>query len=150
MNNFINLVKDPSQFDVKGFVTSKLDLLKNEMKFSILATIVISTIIIYTLGSSLFNLFQMNFIFKILFTICNALAILCWGLHFLNIKYQIDILSTFNPTKLLPSDVKDKLGNIELNTKNLFIAANIFSIPVYLFLANILYKIISKIFLRNN
>jgi hypothetical protein len=146
MDNFVKLIKDPSQFDVKGFVTSKLDVLKNEMKYSILAAIVISTITIYTLGSSLFNLFQMNFIFKIIFTICNGLAILCWGLYYLNIKYQIDILSAFNPTKLLPSDVKDKLGDIELNTNNLFIAANIFSIPVYLFLVNILYKIVSKLF----
>jgi hypothetical protein len=134
-----------------NIIKSKDEILQKGYGYLVVVTILLAAMFIVVVGGSLFGLCQAvklgqlcnwSSTARIAFIFVNALAILFWALYYFTLREQQAILDQINPSKFFSEDIKQKLNSLSLSASQLFIIANVCSIPIYLLVVLISFRLV--------
>lgn len=153
MNDFADFYNTKIKPGASDFVNTKLATLKGSLQYIVFATLIIGIIFALVMGGSLIGLCKlvdfptvcnMNPAYRKTFIFFMMMSLLFWGLYYITITNQTSILEQVNPGKFLSESVQSNMKQLELTSQQLFIVANIFSIPIYFVFILVITKLISK------
>jgi hypothetical protein len=154
MNEFADFYNTSIKPVASDFIGGKLEKVKGSLNYIIGATFLISLMFVLVTGGSLIGLCKvinfpticsMNPTYRKTFVFFSFLAMLFWGLYYITITSQTQLLEQINPGKFLSEDTKEKLKRLELTSEQMFIVANVFSIPIYIIAIFVIIKLLAKV-----